>query len=122
MQLEDAMAGKQGPCPSCGKLLLVPDAPGRGQGLTHPPAQGDPRYAAERRTAGKGGQEITAAPPAARRRLASGPNVGGGVLMMVVAAVWFAVGLAVFERILIYPPLLFLLGVVSLARGLAGGE
>jgi hypothetical protein len=53
-----------------------------------------------------------------------GTNAGmvGGVLMMVIAVVWFVLGIALIDRIFFYPPILFILGVISFIKGLAGGE
>ena len=43
--------------------------------------------------------------------------IWGGVGMMVGAVVWFVVGWMA-GRIFIYPPILFVLGIVALAKGL----
>jgi len=43
--------------------------------------------------------------------------IGGGVAMMVGAVVWFVVGWMA-GRIFIYPPILFVLGIVAVAKGL----
>jgi hypothetical protein len=43
-------------------------------------------------------------------------TIGGGVLMMVGATVWCIAGLA-FDRIFIYPPILFVIGIVAVVRG-----
>ena len=43
--------------------------------------------------------------------------IWGGVGMMVGAVVWFVVGWMA-GRIFFYPPILFVLGIVSLAKGL----
>jgi hypothetical protein len=41
----------------------------------------------------------------------------GGLLMMGIAVVWFVVGLA-FNYIFFYPPILFIIGLIGLIRGL----
>jgi hypothetical protein len=41
---------------------------------------------------------------------------GGGA----VAVVWFVVGLAVFDMIYFYPPIVFVVGMVAVVRGLIG--
>jgi hypothetical protein len=42
----------------------------------------------------------------------------GGLLMMLIAVVWFVGGLAA-GIIFIYPPILFVLGVIALVKGLS---
>jgi phage FluMu protein Com len=63
------------------------------------------------------------APPSQPR---SGSSVnwgvmGTGILMMVGAAVWFVVGL-MGDVIFYYPPVLFVLGIISFFKGLFGSE
>jgi DNA-directed RNA polymerase subunit M/transcription elongation factor TFIIS len=53
-------------------------------------------------------------------RLTSG-KLWSGVGMMVGAAVWFVAGLAI-NRIFIYPPILFILGIISFFTGLIDGD
>jgi hypothetical protein len=43
-------------------------------------------------------------------------SIGGGVLMMIGATVWCIAGLA-FDRIFIYPPILFVIGIIAVVRG-----
>ncbi len=47
-------------------------------------------------------------------------GVAGGLLAMVIAVVWFVVGLQA-DRIFFYPPILFLVGLGGVFKGLAGG-
>ena len=49
-------------------------------------------------------------------------GVAGGLLAMLIAIVWFVVGLVALDRIFIYPPILFVLGLVAFFKGLAGDE
>ncbi len=49
------------------------------------------------------------------------PTTVGGLLMMLLAVIWFVFGLAV-GIIYFYPPILFGLGVISLVKGLSGGN
>jgi hypothetical protein len=44
-------------------------------------------------------------------------SIGGGILMMVIAVVWFCGGLAL-DIFFIYPPILFIVGLVALIRGI----
>jgi hypothetical protein len=46
-------------------------------------------------------------------------GVIGGLLMMLIAVVWFVLGLAA-GRIFFYPPILFVIGIVSIVKGLSG--
>ncbi len=50
-----------------------------------------------------------------------GAGVAGGALMMVIAVVWFVLGL-MNDWVFFYPPILFILGLVALIKGLAGEE
>lgn len=45
----------------------------------------------------------------------------GGLLMIVIAVVWFGLGLAA-GRIFFYPPILLVIGVISMIKGMFGGE
>jgi hypothetical protein len=46
-------------------------------------------------------------------------GVAGGLLMMIIAVVWFVVG-AMFDIWFIYPPILFILGLIAFIKGLSG--
>lgn len=48
-------------------------------------------------------------------------GVLGGVIMIVIAAVWFFVGLEA-GRIFFYPPVLFIIGVYSVGKGIVTGN
>lgn len=48
-------------------------------------------------------------------------GVLGGIAMMVIAVVWFVVGWMA-GRIFFYPPILFIIGLVGLIRGMAQGN
>lgn len=41
----------------------------------------------------------------------------GGVLMIIGAIVWFVVGIAALDRIFFYPPVLLVLGIISIVKG-----
>ncbi len=51
----------------------------------------------------------------------SGGTIGSGILMMVGAVVWFVVGLAC-GIIFFYPPILFILGLVQVFRGIFSND
>lgn len=48
-------------------------------------------------------------------------GVAGGLLMIVIAIVWFVVGLA-GGIIFFYPPVLLVIGIVAMIKGMMGGE
>jgi hypothetical protein len=45
-----------------------------------------------------------------------------GFLMMFIAVAWFGVGYFAMERIFFYPPILFLIGLVSFGKGIFTNE
>jgi hypothetical protein len=135
--LRDELAGKVIRCPECQAELAVPAAtairtapepvldvlpagpaaePTAVQAAAPPPPS--PRRMNPR--------DGNFTPPPSGARSGSGfgsinAGVGGGLLMMVVAVIWFVVGLLAIDRIFIYPPILFIIGLVAFFRGLAGG-
>jgi hypothetical protein len=46
-------------------------------------------------------------------------GVAGGLLMIVIAVVWFVLGLMA-DRIFFYPPILAVIGIISIIKGLVG--
>lgn len=48
-------------------------------------------------------------------------GVLGGIVMIVIALVWFFAGLAA-DRIFFYPPILFVIGLYALIKGIADGN
>lgn len=42
----------------------------------------------------------------------------GGIVMMVLAVVWFVAGLVMADRIFFYPPILLVLGIIGLVKGI----
>ena len=50
------------------------------------------------------------------------PTVATGALMMIGAVVWFFGALIFLDRIFFYPPIMFVLGIGALFRGLTGQE
>ena len=49
-------------------------------------------------------------------------GVAGGVLMMIIAVVWFIAGLALINRAFIYPPILFVIGIIAIVKGGLGND
>jgi hypothetical protein len=52
-------------------------------------------------------------------RISLSPAVAGGLASMAIAAMWFGLGLTA-DRIYIYPPILFVLGLVAVVKGVLG--
>jgi hypothetical protein len=50
------------------------------------------------------------------------PVIVTGLLMMFVAIAWFVLGIILIDRIFFYPPVLFVLGFISMIKGLLGHE
>jgi hypothetical protein len=48
-------------------------------------------------------------------------GVLGGLLMVIIAIVWFFLGLMA-NRIFFYPPILLVIGIISMLKGLFGGD
>ena len=44
-------------------------------------------------------------------------TIGTGILMMIGAVVWFVGALVLFDRLFIYPPIMFVLGIIAVFRG-----
>jgi hypothetical protein len=47
-------------------------------------------------------------------------GIGGGLLLMVGAVLWFVLGIILIDRIFIYPPIMFVIGLIAFFKGLAG--
>jgi len=45
-------------------------------------------------------------------------GIVGGILMIVGAVVWFVVGIVWLNRIFFYPPILAILGIVAIIKGI----
>ena len=48
-------------------------------------------------------------------------GIAAGAVMILIAVVWFVLGLWA-DRIFFYPPILFVIGVLAIVKGLVGGE
>ena len=90
-------------------------------GLGHVPAQGLPPVVANpaRPNASVVSPWGTPPKPAVHAGGIAWSKVGIGTAMMVGAVVWFVVGLA-GNRVFFYPPILFILGIVGVVKGLLG--
>jgi hypothetical protein len=49
-------------------------------------------------------------------------GVAGGVLMILIAVAWFVAGLYYANRIYFYPPILLVIGIAAIVKGLLGSE
>ncbi|HEY7426162.1 MAG TPA: hypothetical protein VH682_18170 [Gemmataceae bacterium] len=47
-------------------------------------------------------------------------GVAGGVLMIVIALVWLVIGVVALDRLFFYPLILAVIGLIAIAKGLAG--
>jgi hypothetical protein len=145
LQAKDEYAGKQVRCPVCGNVLTLPESdslPGPAEDRN--PFSFDDREEPARQPYRPGAglpEQIDRQPltPDGRLRQPRNPQtgrpvpttntgggwfghvnagVGGGLAMMAIAVIWFVVGLAV-GIIFIYPPILFVIGLIAFFKGLA---
>jgi hypothetical protein len=79
-----------------------------------------PRKASKRKRSRRREEEAKPGHFAVERGVVNG-GVIGGLAAMAVAVVWFVVGLK-NDLIFYYPPILFLLGMVAVVKGLVGGN
>src|SRR5262245_47280550 len=139
--LRDELAGKVIRCPQCQAELTVPAAPS--VPAPQPVLDVLPDGSAADPLADRA-EEPTAAAPRPRRRMdlrdeslappkptaaQSGTGFGtinagvaGGLLLMVVAVVWFVSALIFADRFFFYPPILFVVGLIAVIRGLVKGR
>lgn len=52
----------------------------------------------------------------------SGSGILGGIALMALAFIWFFGALLFADRIFVYPPILFVVGLVAVIKGLIGAE
>jgi ribosomal protein S27E len=114
LQVEREHAGAQVQCPTCDTIVTAPAA-----GLTLVtrvvrPARRDDEDEQERDKSRHGSWSGT------EKWVLSG-GVIGGLLAMLVAVVWFVRGLMA-DRVFFYPPILFVVGLVGVAKGLMSGS
>jgi hypothetical protein len=127
--VKDELAGRKAKCPSCGEAIPVARAPeaeedeAAAYGLAEPPrpagrAVPKPEARKKRRPATRIESRSRGDPYAPRGLNLNGAAISG-LLMMGGAALWFAYGYFLRDRILIYPPFLFVFGVIAFLHGLA---
>jgi hypothetical protein len=149
--VKDESAGKRGKCPTCGEPITVPKAgepddveaaaaAALMEGADDHPAPPPPSYVPQLPTpyAAERSDPKPAEDPARRKgpqiefraKEQEAPSGGfalngtavGGLLTMGGAVLWFALGYFLINRIYIYPPFLFVVGLIAFFRGLAGHE
>lgn len=121
LRVRDDLAGTDIRCPDCDENLVVPD------GETTIPqavrADGTPVRPSKYRKDGADDYEPRSGEREQRRVVEEKPSLSArapiliGILMMVGALVWFFVALAA-GTIFFYPPILFIIGIVSVVRGI----
>ena len=149
LQVKDELAGKRVRCPACKQAVGVPPALEPEEVgddalqvlLTESPPRPPARAPREEAVTAEPPRppalpERSAPPRAAERkkpkrrrdeedegwsfpRIYLSPGIITGLLMMVGAVVWFVLGLLA-DRIFFYPPIMFVLGLVAVVRGLLG--
>jgi len=122
-------AGKQGRCPSCNTVfsLLAPVA---AEAVPVQPVEAEPNYhlqplAAEANpyaapVSAPGSGYYDRQPP--KEKSGWWGSMFGGVAMMVIAVVWFFGALLLADRIFFYPPILFIIGLITFCRGIFSGN
>jgi hypothetical protein len=137
-RVKETLAGKKIRCADCAELIKVPqevmddDAEFDEFGDLQPAARDReeseaslPPRAKRRSKTTKG--DVTADKPARQKLLQKGwfestnGGVLGGILMNLIAVVWFGAGLA-GGRIFFYPPVLLIIGIVAVCKGLFNRE
>jgi transposase len=124
LKAKDEHAGQKAKCPGCDNVIMVPKPkvePVMAEAVEVEPADAaddrEPDYQDDRPRPKK------RRPPGKRERPSKGsdhsisPSVVGGLLMMLIAVVWFVGGLF-FNIIFFYPPILFVIGIIALVKGL----
>ena len=126
MKVKDAFAGQRALCPFCKAEVQVPDqeptdrAGANEYALVHDERDDrdyrDDRDDRRRPRLNADDEDIRKTP---RRGISGG--VLSGILMMLGAVVWFFGALAL-NWIAFYPPVLFIVGLVTFIKGLSGNE
>jgi hypothetical protein len=117
MQAKDEHAGLRTKCPSCGTLLDIPKVRTTEQPPPAPVPPAPPGNTPPVAAAWEEEEERVAPAPPPKERGATDAGILGGIGIMVLAVVWFVVGLAC-DRIFFYPPILFVIGLIALCKGI----
>lgn len=117
MQVKEEHAGKRTKCPACGTLLDIPAAeaqlavPGEEYAEEPRPSKGYKRTPDATAQAESGGVF------APEKKMVNG-GIIVGLLLMAGAVAWFVLGIMFLDRIFFYPPIMFILGIVSVCKGI----
>ncbi len=121
VRVRDDLAGSDMRCPDCDEKLVVPD--GSTTIARASRADNEPVRPSKYRKDGADDYAPRSGDREQRRVVKEKPSLSArapiliGILMMVGALVWFFVALAA-GRIFFYPPILFIIGIVSVVRGI----
>lgn len=139
LRVKDELAGKRIRCPTCKSALSVPSGDDDDflNDLPVPPVRKKkPRTDEDEELA-----ELPPALPAPKKKKkadtedeadessnsraggfgSASAGIGGGILMIIIAIVWFVVGLYA-GYIYFYPPVLLVLGIVSIGKGMMNND
>jgi DNA-directed RNA polymerase subunit RPC12/RpoP len=136
LQMDDEYAGKRARCPECAGVVVVPapvpeppPLPARTLRADDVAAEAsslNPRESRPHRPRYEYDDEDEDDDRDFRRRREPprklwNNRVTGGVTSMVIAVVWFVVGLA-FNQVFYFPPILFVIGLIAVIRGVITGR
>jgi hypothetical protein len=108
----DNFAGRTVLCSRCGEAAVVPEPRSQPAGDGASPAPTTKPW--QKETAAEPAHESAPQPV---NKSGIGGEVLGGALAMVIAVIWFVAGLAA-DRFFIYPPFLFIGGLIAVVKGL----
>ena len=133
MKVKDEFAGKRALCPFCKAMIRVPEQdtpsepPARDFSMVEdaePDRQVEPRRRSRRDDQPRKRPRLRDEDNDVRRPRSGGGISSGvltGILMMVGAVIWFFGALAL-NWIAFYPPVLFIVGLITFIKGLTGQE
>jgi len=148
LKVKDTLAGKKIYCPECKDVLRVPEpevevllleeepqhAPKRTPSTRQDIREGEPPAPRKARRKVMEDEDYDDTPPPRRKKKKKqsaminegwfgsiNGGVLGGVLMIFIAVVWFVLGMMA-DRIFFYPPILLIVGLVAIVKGLFAGR
>ena len=123
MQVKDDFAGQRALCPFCKGEVQVPERQPPREANEYPLAPDDRDHRADREEPPRRRPRLHEDHDVRQTRSGRGTSSGvlTGVLMMAGAVIWFFGALAL-GRMFLYPPILFIVGLVTFIKGLSGRE
>src|SRR5262249_49083762 len=129
-QIKDKFAGQRTRCRTCNNSLLIPEADmvPMAEEVVKADELAEAEYVGPQDgdfVHGKRKGPKKARPKKSQRRMfeaeraLTNKGVLAGILMIAGAVVWFVLGLVLLDVIFFYPPILFIIGLIALIRGLA---